>query len=195
MIKKKRIQELFNVVEFLSNLIDVVYFDFQEINLSFENLIVICFVFYLIKIIQQSDFEVYFQLFMGKLIFFYCFLGLFLSCNSDDDNSGSSSPFIGNWSGSYINNEDSEPSSGTWIATVHSDNTITGTYIETDLWQFNASGTIDEHGNVVIGIYELGSDEQAGQFTGVFTSSGTASGSWENLLNQNYHGTWIGQKQ
>lgn len=131
---------------------------------------------------------------MNRLLFIIFFCGTLLSCNSDDDHSPENNPFLGNWSGTYVNDETSSPSYGTWEATVHSDNTITGSYIEQGYWQYNASGYIEEDGNVIIGIYEQGSDTLAGQFTGIFTSSGTASGNWQNLLNEEFHGTWVGEK-
>lgn len=129
------------------------------------------------------------NIFLATLLLFS-----FISCDSDDD-SIDETTFTGNWSGVYNSNDDLYYSAGTWTLIVHSNNTITGNYIEdqTNL-EYSGSGTIDSNGNVTVGFYEFGDDQEAGKFTGTFTSAGTASGTWFNQQHPNYNGTWTGSK-
>ncbi|MCB9202003.1 MAG: hypothetical protein H6604_03005 [Flavobacteriales bacterium] len=110
--------------------------------------------------------------------------------SSDDDTSSSNTNFQGTWSGTYTGTNDN----GTWSMTVNSDNVINGTSYSApfdETWQ--AKGSIDKDGNVVIGAYGE-SDVKVGEFKGKFNSDKSASGSWKNLINTKYYGTWTGNK-
>ncbi|MFV0304090.1 MAG: hypothetical protein ACK5IC_01250 [Moheibacter sp.] len=109
-----------------------------------------------------------------------------LSCSNDDDNENQTSEFQGNWTGSFIGDEDN----GTWSVTVDNNGSITGTVtsnVFTVTW--DANGTVLANGTLNM---TVGTATSGATFEGTM-SGNDASGIWNNT-GAEMNGTWTGTK-
>ncbi|MDR1876113.1 MAG: hypothetical protein LBQ84_00665 [Flavobacteriaceae bacterium] len=140
---------------------------------------------------------------MKKLLLLFGMFLCIISCSSDDndDIKSKSNSYIGTWKGVFLNEKGTGASenlmSGTWYAIVSQDNKVTGECVYDNDKDFKTyvSGTVDNDGNVVLGTYDYSYQIKDGEFIGKFTLGGQASGTWKNLHDKRYYGTWKGNKQ
>ena len=112
---------------------------------------------------------------------------LIFACSSDDssNNNYNSSPFEGDWSGTYSGGE-----AGTWTATVDSEGYAVASLLKNgDEESYSATGTFSSNGSVTL---TTGTASTGATFTGQATSS-SVDGVWNNE-GAELSGTWSGSK-
>ncbi len=112
-----------------------------------------------------------------------------LFCVSCTKNDKITSPFAGNWSGTYTGVNDN----GAWTVNVSTDGKATGTATSSAISQaFMLSGVVDENGQFYA---TFGTDTSGVSFSGIMINT-SASGTWSNNTSgTNNTGDFTGSKQ
>ena len=125
---------------------------------------------------------------MKNLIFLI--LAMFImSCSSDDNNNKNASEFAGNWTGTYIGQDDN----GNFSVLIDEDGEALGTATSTDYNEvYQVAGTVSNNGNITI---TFGTTSAGGEFSGQL-SGNSGSGVWRNNIpDPDFNGTWTGTKR
>lgn len=123
---------------------------------------------------------------MKKLIILCLTMALFISCKK---NPVTTSPFLGNWTGTYTGTDDN----GTFLAIIAGNGDVTGTITSSVFGQtFNLTGTVTQAGQFQA---TTGTATSGATFSGTMSGT-TASGTWTNSSNvPPISGNWSGTKQ
>ena len=110
---------------------------------------------------------------------------IFTACKKEDDNSSSTSPYAGNWSGQYQGGE-----AGIWYGTISAAGALNGFAESNSNETFAATGSVTNNGSFYA---TFGTTSSGATFQGTLNGN-SGSGTWSNS-SEGLSGTWSGNKQ